>query len=401
MSTTTNLPTLTSMRFIAAAVVLLFHAAQQSPFSSETASAVLDFLFGQGGWTGVGFFFVLSGFVLTWSARPTDTVRRFWRRRFAKVYPNHLATFVLALAVAVVLGQGLGGWKTVINLFLFQAWFPQLDIEISVNPVAWSLSCEMLFYLSFPLVLRLIDRIPAGRLWFWFIGLAGAIGLMPVIAWALPASPAFINAPVPASQWEFWFVYALPPARMLDFLMGIVLARIVQHGRWIGLRLGPASALAAAAYLVSGQAAQTGAWSFTLTAVMAVPLALLVAAGAHADVIRGPSLLRGSSMVWLGNVSFGFYMVHYIALTELRRLFGGQSQTWGIAGGAGFLVLAFATTLLGGWLLYRFVEEPSMRRWGRAARPRYARRPVRSAVPAPVPVTPDAPAAAPSSTGAH
>ena len=26
-------------------------------------------------------------------------------------------------------------------------------------------------------------------------------------------------------------------------------------------------------------------------------------------------------MVWLGNVSFGFYMVHYIALTEVRRLF--------------------------------------------------------------------------------
>ncbi|WP_331730328.1 acyltransferase [Streptomyces sp. NBC_01174] len=387
------------MRFIAAAVVLLFHAAQQSPFSSEKASAVLDFFFGQGGWTGVGFFFVLSGFVLTWSARPTDSVRRFWRRRFAKVYPNHLATFVLALTVAAMLGQGLGGWKTVVNLFLFQAWIPQLDIEISVNPVAWSLSCEMLFYLSFPLVLRLIDKIPASRLWTWFIGLAVAIGLMPVVAWALPTSPAFINSPVPASQWEFWFVYALPPVRMLDFLMGIVLARIVQHGRWIGLRLGQASALAVTAYLVSGQVAQTGGWSFTLTAAMAVPLALLVAAGAHADVTGGSSLLRSHSMVWLGNVSFGFYMVHYIALTELRRVLGGQSRTWGIAGGAGFLVLAFATTLLGGWLLYRFVEEPGMRRWGGAARPRHASRPVSSSIPAPVPVAPEAVVAA-SSTGA-
>jgi peptidoglycan/LPS O-acetylase OafA/YrhL len=353
------------MRFIAAVVVLLFHAAQQSPFSSEQAGRVLDFAFGQGGWTGVGFFFVLSGFVLTWSARPTDTVRRFWRRRFFKVYPNHLATFLLALAVLMVLGQGLGGWKTVINLFLFQAWFPQLDIEISVNPVAWSLSCEMLFYLSFPLVLRLVDRIPTNRLWHWFGGIAVAIGLMPVIAWALPAAPAFPNSPVPASQWEFWFVYALPPVRMLDFLMGIVLARIVQRGRWIGLRLGPAAALAVTAYLVSGQAARSGAWTFTLTAVMAVPLGLLVAAGAHTDVTGGRSLLRNRTMVWLGNVSFGFYMVHYIALTEVRRALGGQSQTWGIAGGIGFLVLAGAVTLLGGWLLYRFVEEPAMRRWSR------------------------------------
>ncbi|CAL9674986.1 acyltransferase family protein [Streptomyces sp. enrichment culture] len=366
MSAATKLPTLTGMRFIAAVVVLLFHAAQQSPFTSEQASDVLDFAFGQGGWTGVGFFFILSGFVLTWSARPTDTVRRFWRRRFLKVYPNHLATFLLALAVLLVIGEGLGGWKTVINLFLFQAWFPQLDIEVSVNPVSWSLSCEMLFYVSFPLVLRLVDRIPVNRLWHWFGGLAVAVGLMPVVAWALPSSPAFPNSPVPASQWEFWFAYALPPVRMLDFLMGIVLARIVQRGRWIRLRLGPAAALAVVAYLVSGRVAHTGAWSFTLTAVMAVPLGLLVAAGAHTDVTGGRSFLRNRVMVWLGNVSFGFYMVHYIALTEVRRLLGGPSQTWGLAGGTGFLVLAGATTLLGGWLLYRFVEEPAMRRWSRS-----------------------------------
>ncbi|MDJ0466567.1 acyltransferase [Streptomyces sp. H27-C3] len=380
------------MRFIAAALVLLFHSAQQSPFSSEQASKVLESVFGQGGWTGVGFFFILSGFVLTWSARPTDTVRRFWRRRIAKVYPNHLATFLLALAILVALGQGIGGWETVINLFLFQAWFPQLDIEVSVNPVAWSLSCEMLFYLLFPLVLRLVDRIPANRLWHCFCGLAIAIGLMPVIAWSLPTSPAFLNSPVPASQWEFWFVYALPPVRMLDFLMGIVLARIVQHGRWIGLRLGPASVLAAAAYVASGQAAQAGAWTFTLTAAMAVPLGLLVAAGAHADVAGGRSLLRSRSMLWLGNVSFGFYMIHYIALTEVRRLLGGQSQTWGIAGGTAFLVLAFATTLLGGWLLYRFVEEPAMRRWGGGRS-----RPPGSQVPVRAPLAPETVAAAPSS----
>ena len=364
MSPAIKLPTLTGMRFIAAAVVLLFHASQQSPYSSEQASGALDFAFGQGGWTGVGFFFVLSGFVLTWSARPSDTVGRFWRRRFFKVYPNHLATFLLALALLALAGQGLGGWKTVINLFLFQAWSPDLDVEISVNPVAWSLSCEMLFYLAFPLVLRLIDRIPANRLWHAFFGVAVAIGAMPVVAWALPASPAFPNSPVPASQWEFWFVYALPPVRMLDFVLGIVLARVVQHGRWIGLRLGPAALLAVAAYLTSGQVAQTE-WTFSLTAVMAVPLGLLVAAGAHADVTGSGSVLRGRTMVWLGTVSFGFYMIHYIALTEVRKAVGGPSQTWGIAGGTGFLVLTGAVTLLGAWLLHRYVEEPAMRRWSR------------------------------------
>lgn len=354
-----QLPTLTSMRFFAALFVFLFHAAQQSPFSSGKASDVLTFAFGQGGWTGVGFFFILSGFVLTWSARPSDTIRRFWRRRFFKIYPNHLVTFAVALAVLVLLGQGWGGWKTLANLFLLQAWFPQLDVEISVNPVSWSLSCEMLFYLSFPLVLRLIDRIEAKRLWYWFGAVAALVYIMPVIAWSLPQRPLFPNSPTPASQWEFWFVYALPPVRMLDFVMGILLARIVQRGRWIGLGLVPATGLAAAAYLLSAQVS----WTFGLTAVMAVPLGLLVAAGAHTDMTWGWSPLRGRTMVWLGNVSFGFYMVHYIALTEVRRVLGGQKQTWALAGGIGFLLLTTATTLLGAWLLYRFMEGPAMRRW--------------------------------------
>jgi peptidoglycan/LPS O-acetylase OafA/YrhL len=42
--------------------------------------------------TGVSFFFVLSGFVLTWSARPDDIATGFWRRRIARIYPVHLVT---------------------------------------------------------------------------------------------------------------------------------------------------------------------------------------------------------------------------------------------------------------------------------------------------------------------
>jgi peptidoglycan/LPS O-acetylase OafA/YrhL len=56
-----------------------------------------------------------------------------------------------------------------LNLFLLHAWSPSLATEVSVNPVAWSLSVEALFYLSFPLWINLIRRIRPERLWTYAI----------------------------------------------------------------------------------------------------------------------------------------------------------------------------------------------------------------------------------------
>ena len=103
-----RLPTLTGMRFIAAAMVFLFHANLEGLFASPEAGGTFNAIASQGGWTGVGFFFILSGFVLTWAARPGDSTPRFWRRRFFKIYPNHLVTFIAALLLLTVVAQEIG-----------------------------------------------------------------------------------------------------------------------------------------------------------------------------------------------------------------------------------------------------------------------------------------------------
>ncbi|UCN13634.1 acyltransferase family protein [Cellulomonas iranensis] len=69
-----RLDALTGLRFLAALVVVVFHLSLNRFFLD--APALVDPLQGvlrNGGWLGVTFFFVLSGFVLTWSARPGDT----------------------------------------------------------------------------------------------------------------------------------------------------------------------------------------------------------------------------------------------------------------------------------------------------------------------------------------
>lgn len=153
-------------------------------------------MFGQGGWTGVAFFFVLSGFVLTWSARPGEPASGFWRRRAAKIVPNYVLTYLAAIGMLLASGLAVGGWRVLPGLFMVESWFPQPDIETSANPVAWSLSCEAVFYVCFPLLLWLIAKIRPERLWYWAIAAAGLVWCVPLIGKAiLPATPVASWAP--------------------------------------------------------------------------------------------------------------------------------------------------------------------------------------------------------------
>ena len=88
-----RLPSLTGLRFAAAFGVFGYHFA---PHLTGDAHTVLGEVFDRAN-SGVSFFFILSGVVLTWSRGPGDTPRRFYQRRFARIYPDYLAAWVLTL----------------------------------------------------------------------------------------------------------------------------------------------------------------------------------------------------------------------------------------------------------------------------------------------------------------
>ncbi|WP_372352198.1 acyltransferase family protein [Streptomyces sp. KL116D] len=78
-----RLPSLTGLRFFAAFLVFLCHALSQFNPQTDSVSHDVAYFLLPAGPVGVSFF-VLSGFVLTYAARPGDTVRRFWRRRVVR-----------------------------------------------------------------------------------------------------------------------------------------------------------------------------------------------------------------------------------------------------------------------------------------------------------------------------
>src|SRR5947209_7185962 len=133
------------MRFLAAVTVVAFHFAPLPALNGSDA-----------GPAAVTLFFLLSGFILTYTARPgRGSVREFYVARFARIYPAYLLGLGLAIALLPMGIYHPNQWCVVPtngllpDLFAVQAWFP--DRAACLNGPAWSLSCEVLFYALFPL----------------------------------------------------------------------------------------------------------------------------------------------------------------------------------------------------------------------------------------------------------
>jgi peptidoglycan/LPS O-acetylase OafA/YrhL len=97
---------------------------------------------------------------------------------------------------------------------------------------------------------------------------------------------------------------------------------------------------------------------------MIVPIVLLIAAAASADAEGRFTLFRNRAMVKLGEISFAFYLLHYIALSWLRKELG--TQMYSTPAGLAMLAGTVVATVVASWVLYALVESPLVRRFGRA-----------------------------------
>ncbi|MDG4801868.1 acyltransferase [Micromonospora sp. WMMD980] len=367
-----RLPSLTGLRWIAALLVFGFHAGTMRIIAEPQWKAVMDKTFSLG-LSGVEFFFILSGFVLVWSYRDGERARTFLRRRFAKIYPNHLVTFVAALAVAAWFADPVLPWAAIGNLFLVQAWIPLNGYFYSVNNVSWSLSCELAFYLCLPLVVPWLRRSGTG----WLRVVLAAAPLLILALW--PAQQL-----VPEDQ-RWWFTQIFPVTRSFEFWMGAAAAELMRRRRWRGPDLTVASLIFVATWVVAALWIPAEFWA----ALLAVAYLLVIAAAADADVRGRRTPWRSRPMLWLGEVSFAFYLVHVLVMVTVLRLTGDWGT--GLPGWRGPLaVLGFlALTLALAAALHRWVEVPMMRRLGppRRAHPESAA--AAPGVPAPRPAADD------------
>lgn len=345
------MPALTALRGCAALYVFSYHA------QVNGVSVFLRPVFAIG-YSGVAFFFILSGFILSWSARAGDTPCSFFRRRFARVWPAHAVTWALALAYLLTYAPRpeLGGRPTLVasalSFLLLQAWVPVHDVAFGVNGVAWSLSCEAFFYLIFPPALLLVRGQSART--------AMAAGVLIFLGCA---SLQIYGSTRGAHVDEV--LYAFPLTRVGEFLLGVGLGVGVRSGF---VRRVPRTAVMCAMLLAAGAPL---AWhvrpdhSHGLVDPMTAPLYAVVIVAA---VIRpSPSWLVDRRLVYLGELSFAFYLTHLLVIHAVQVAEPGWSA--GTVGSIGVSLLELGLALAASVAIHHVVELPA-RRWllGRSSR---------------------------------
>jgi peptidoglycan/LPS O-acetylase OafA/YrhL len=316
---------LNGLRAAGALLVMLYHVNSWNLQVIRGSSAF---------YTGVGLFFVLSGFVLTWTAQPGTTVGAFYTRRLARILPNHLTAFALGLAVTVlVVGTQVDLGTVLAGVFLVQAWSPDGQVVFAVNGVAWSLSCEIAFYAAFPALLWALRRMrPRTR-----VLVAGAALAAPVaVALAWPSLIALL--------------FHLPPARLPEFLLGMVTALAVREG-WRP-RVPAWALLAVLAACVLGAAA-VDVHPTVLTAVLAVIFAPLAAGCAWGDIDGRNRWALHPAVKLGGALSFSFYLLHELVIKVVVA-----TPVRGPAAIAAVLVVSAGLA----FLLWRGVELPARAR---------------------------------------
>ena len=364
-----RLDPLTSLRFFAAAMIVLLHGARRDIGPKEA----LDFALSQG----VSFFYVLSGFVLAYNyprLEGASQVLRFYQARIARVWPLHVASALLmVLLIAHVsyftLPPDMRLWITLAQLTMTHAWVPVLEFPQSYNTVSWSISTEWFFYLVFP-------WLAASWQGTRRIKLAVTLALAAAM-WAL----ATYYATPPHSLDRGVLAYMNPLARLFEFTVGIGTCHLYRaHGRQFARRSAHAAttieALVIAAAIAGlwlstylarilgelGPVAKTasvvvGTSGFDTLAWAGMIFVFAVGAGALSRALRTPAL------VYLGEISFALYLVHPIFLVYRQQapgVFAGLT-------GPGLAAWYWGTSLALAAAMHAGVERPArelIRNWG-------------------------------------
>lgn len=209
-----KLDSLTSLRFFAAAMIIIGHA--HHLFGS--AGIATNFSLTQG----VSFFFVLSGFILAYNypvLTDKSKILLFYKTRFARIWPAHIAAILFFILIyGSTNTSNLSPDQTLIaavaNITITQAWIPYRDYYLSFNAVAWSISTEFFFYIWFPLLVYKIKK-------HWACTLIALLSI--IIFFILMGSVKGITANESETSLSLMgLLYVNPLVRIFEFFIGML-----------------------------------------------------------------------------------------------------------------------------------------------------------------------------------
>jgi peptidoglycan/LPS O-acetylase OafA/YrhL len=310
---------LTGVRTVLALNIVFFHF---TPPHMKYAYPIIN-----SGFVFVGFFFLLSGYVLAYNyfdRALTLSPRQVWLARFARLYPVYILGLLLSfqmLAAEWQVRPHAQFWQgIVLTPLLLQGWNPLL--ATFWNTVGWTLSSELLLYGAFPWIIRMWALHAPGlntprRLIALFLAL-WVVGLIPHTLYLL-LNPDHLALPITRYSYGIWLrtLKYTPPAYLCMFLAGITLGKLQLQLKISDLQR---FAVAGVGLVAIGL--------FFYTAVSSVPyvlmhgglllplFAILTIGLSGANPIA--SFFSWRPLLLIGETTFCLYMLHFNAINLMR-----------------------------------------------------------------------------------
>ncbi len=348
-------PALTGVRFVAAALIYIFHFHPWSNHLGRFPKSALDELY-----IGVSIFFVLSGHLITkrYAQESLPSCRWYFsylRNRLARVYP---LAFVVSLVALIYTQQAnLSTW--LVYLSLTPAWFD--STIFSAAPHLWTLTEEECFYISSPFLTIALRRLP----------LLVVTGLLYIVGIALVLISHQLHLDPFLPTLQFMFTYSFF-GRAFEFLCG---AYLPLHGSKIAalqyrhLSLASLLGITAAVMLLVISKQGQGILAFHAipglvlhNTLLPLPTALFIYS---LDLRKGflYRMLSNRVAVTLGKISFASYLIHDGFFMQMARDLCNNGFVM-----TTILLLAFSA------LLHFIVEEPLRRCFTSDVTGKYRRR---------------------------
>ncbi|WP_251976807.1 acyltransferase family protein [Salinicola avicenniae] len=342
------------LRFLLGLYIVIFHTLHNYPSIRDWSHYVTDI-----GFFSTSAFFVLSGFLLTHVYLDSrhemrEPARSFWLKRFSNLYPIHIGSLVLAMAVSALVGylaiapgdqdislrfvvydvnndvgqldwdslkHTMGALETginvLLNLTLLHAWNP---LYLTFNPPSWSISALFFFYLTFPWLAPRLRRVLHPRRAILLVNL---LYLLP---------PLYVVLTTDYGVPETGILHRNPLIRLPEFAAGILLYTFYAMRRSQGRRLtargcsvvlaGIAISVAVALWLLG----KGHAWYYLLHNGLLLPaqLALIYVAALWREP-HSPRLRRWAAR--LGGASLPMFALHvplYALFSRVERVLSGE-----------------------------------------------------------------------------
>jgi peptidoglycan/LPS O-acetylase OafA/YrhL len=304
-ATRAPLPVLTSLRFFAAAEVVVYHGFL--PWQTEVVRGLTSV-----GYQAVTFFFVLSGFILTYVYTGSSeyvslgvTARAFWKARIARILPAYWLGLLLLFPVftyTALISKIIGIKTFLIGLALVptfqQAWWP--PAAALWNAPAWSLSIEFFFYALFPALAYATSRLSRNYLIVFAYAVVVAVTVFRFSVLSPNSPPGSF-----AANFERFF----PPLHLPQFVFGMALGRLYLFGQTFsrGRHFAMFCVGTVGLLFVFGGSSLLPWWSQT-DGVLVILFGLVIFGGACAEFRI--KVLSSPILILLGEASYSMYILH-------------------------------------------------------------------------------------------